>query len=452
MLNLEVFGALTTMSTTLESDAFGISTSGAGAITNTFTGVLFFFAFVAGFFVDHWKSVHFLLSFTAAVVGVSSFGLFLSKVLSGTSVVVLWWLWLPIFFSASGFFKGLLASACSGSSSNCEGPGSFSLYYLTCQLGPFVGSIVFSLAGSTSLIAIVFLLSAIVFVASFLLFFISATERISVSRGASVKETVSEFFSFVWAGVSVCCRKAPGGSQTVITSCECRSPRTNVPSASLAVVLLFFALCMFNCAFSQMYSLWVGQAKMLNLCLDGQENTMSCFRVPPEIFIALNPLLEALILPFYDIFSRRMQLGTRISLATGFVFACGSCACAFALQWRVDRSPPSSQSVYLMIPQLTLISFSDVVLTVECVNFLLKVVDGSLKGRSICFVIYFSNFVGNLLVAIILLLPLSTFVMQGLIFALLFVTGTVCCTLLQEKRNFDSNTAGDDDEWRKDHA
>lgn len=184
------------------------------------------------------------------------------------------------------------------------------------------------------------------------------------------------------------------------------------------VLLLFIPMPIFWAIYFQIFSLWVEQAEAMNLVVFG-------ITIPASSTTALNPIFDLFLIPFlakgvYPLFDK---IGKPIMplqrMAAGLFFTCLSSGTA-AL---VDAANSHNQlSALWLIPQYFLISCAEITLSVTAIEFAYTQAPARMKSAvSAC---WFSTVaVGNVLVAIVALIPITSG-WESIIFSvIMFVMG-----------------------------
>lgn len=160
------------------------------------------------------------------------------------------------------------------------------------------------------------------------------------------------------------------------------------------VLPIFAVLPAFWMLFDQQSSAWILQADQMKL-----------YGLEPEQIGVANPLLVMLLLPLmdrviYPLVGRCVNFTPLRRMGVGMLVAVLAFLASAGVQHLIDTSSPKSLTVFLQLPQITLISVAEILISVTGLEFAYTQATPALKS-SITAVFLLTTAVGNLLTGVL---------------------------------------------------
>lgn len=172
----------------------------------------------------------------------------------------------------------------------------------------------------------------------------------------------------------------------------------NDTKSLLNILVLFLPLPIFFTLDDQQSSLWVEQAKYLNL-------NLGFYVIQPEQMQSLSAIFKLALIPLFDycFYPILRKIGLRRPLqkiSMGGILAAFAFLLTAIIQWQIERNPPNTLSVWWQVPQILVISMADTMFLITGITFSFEQAPKSMK--SVVLACYMSTIaIGNAMLAVI---------------------------------------------------
>jgi len=206
----------------------------------------------------------------------------------------------------------------------------------------------------------------------------------------------------------------------------------------LSVLKVFLAIPVFWALFDQHSSRWVFQAERLNLeIVKGWTLEASQIQIlNPGMLLILIGLTSKVLYPLLERYGINMTPLFH-KMGIGMLFSSLSFISSAILEWYIESSPKGTVAWYYIVPQFLLLSIGEVFVSVTGLEFAYSQAPKEMKGIVMaCW--SFTVAIGNLLVALVALINMTSMIINFCLYAILMNIMTVIFLIVN--KNFKYNT------------